>query len=145
MWLSLTNEHYYVSCDLHLCLCYNVPSGSSREAMMEEKLFDRLTDRMVHFKAVFGENCRIIICGDLNARVSDLKDYVTDNYARHIFALPDDYITDMEMPRKTEDNGTNENRFMQGNALQTVASVMTHRWGSAHMWKKMVQVQLIMS
>ena len=109
MWLSLTNEHYYVSCDLHLCLCYNVPSGSSWEAMVEENLFDRLTEKIVHLKAVFGENCRIIICGDLNAQLSDLKDYVTNDDARYIFALPEDYVTDMEMPRKTKDNDTNEN------------------------------------
>ena len=32
--------------------------------MMEENLFDRLTDEIVHLKAAFNENCRNIICND---------------------------------------------------------------------------------
>ena len=79
--------------------------------------------------------------------MSDLKDYVTDYDAPHIFALPEDYITDMEMPRETKDNGTNENGSLlidlcrvTGLRNANVASVMTYRWGSAHICGKMGQV-----
>lgn len=109
MWLSLTKDFFYVNCDFHLCLCYNVPSGSSREAMVDMNMFDRLTEQVANLKAAVGENSNIIICGDLNARIADLKDYVTEDDARHIYSLPDDYVSDKELPRKSKDTAVNAN------------------------------------
>ena len=57
---------------IHVCLCYNVPAGSSREAMVESNIIDRL----LNYVAELNDKCSIMICGDLNARMSDMKDYV---------------------------------------------------------------------
>lgn len=52
-------------------------------------------------------NCSFILCGDFNARTSDFPDYVEDDTADHIHALPDDYVTDLPLKRVSEDKGFN--------------------------------------
>ncbi len=58
-----------------------------------------------------------MLVGDLNSRCGILPDYVADDYATHIPTSPDDYNTDIEIPRSSQDNGVNANgrlftRFM---------------------------------
>ena len=43
------------------------------------------------------------ICGDFNARVGELKDFVAGDDSRYIDTLPDDYISDTELKRVSED------------------------------------------
>ena len=54
----------------YLCLCYNVPSGISRQGMIDKDIFDRLTQ---HIEEIQRQNDnqspRFIVCGDPNARI----------------------------------------------------------------------------
>ena len=54
--------------------------------------------------------CKFIVCGDFNARVADLKDYIIDgDNSRHVYALPDDCIADTVLPRSSTDPKLNAN------------------------------------
>ena len=50
-----------------------------------------------------------ILLGDLNSRVGQQCDYVADDYVTHMDVLPDDYIPDQEITRKSQDNVVNSN------------------------------------
>ena len=53
--------------DLFLCLCYNVPEGSSRLGLIDNvDIFDRISDHMVHIQNITNNKCSFMICGDLN-------------------------------------------------------------------------------
>ena len=41
---------------LYLCLCYNLPTGTSRQALIEDNLFDRLSTYMVHLQSLTEKN-----------------------------------------------------------------------------------------
>ena len=112
IWLTLSPEYFWVDSTLHICLCYNVPAGSSREAMINSNMFDRLLNYVAELKSKYGDECSIMICGDLNARVSDMKDYVYEDNAHHMCPLPDDYIADRELGRGNTDNGINANGYL---------------------------------
>ena len=72
--------------------------GTSRQALTEDSIFDRISHYMLHLRSLSDKPCKFIICGDMNARVSDLKDYVEDDYSRHVYVLPDDYCPDNIYP-----------------------------------------------
>ena len=117
--------------NLFLCLCYNLPSGTSRQGLNEESIFDRISSYMVHLQSVSDKPCRFIICGDMNARVANMNDFVADDARRHIYALPDDYIVDNSVPRSSKDSKSNSN----GNLLidfcrQTGLRIANGRVGS---------------
>ena len=117
--------------NLFLCLCYNLPSGTSRQGLNEESIFDRISSYMVHLQSVSDKPCRFIICGDMNARVANMNDFVADDASRHIYALPDDYIVDNSVPRSSKDSKSNSN----GNLLidfcrQTGLRIANGRVGS---------------
>ena len=121
----------HVSNDYHLCLCYNVPAGSSREVMMDVNIFDRLTEHIIYLKTISDEDCKFILCGDFNARTGDLKDFVSDDDSRHIYSLPDDYTTDKHLPRKNKDTSVNSNGrllldFCKGTGLRIANGRVGH-------------------
>ena len=64
---------------------------------------------MLHLQSLTDKPCIFIVCGDMNARVSDLKDFVEDDNSRHVHALPDDYKPDNILPRSTKDKILNSN------------------------------------
>ena len=84
IWLHLSTEYFYINNDYHLCLCYNVPAGSTREVMVDTNIFDRLTEHIVKLKSISDEECKFLVCGDFNARTGDLQDYVSDDDSPHI-------------------------------------------------------------
>ena len=49
---------------LFLCLCYNIPSCSSREAFSNDNIFDVILDDMLLFEEKYGQ-CNFLITGDL--------------------------------------------------------------------------------
>ena len=55
-------------------------------------------------------DCTILQCGDFNSRMSNSPDYVVGNNSIHMFVLPDEYASDIQMPRFFEGAGhTNNN------------------------------------
>ena len=66
IWLKLKGSYFGLKNDLFLCLCYNIPSGSSREVFSESNVFDLILDDMSLFENKY-EQCNFLITGDLNA------------------------------------------------------------------------------
>ena len=52
--------------DLFICLCYNLPSDSSRQNLMDEDIFDRICSYVTFLKNEYGNDSHLI-CGDMNA------------------------------------------------------------------------------
>ena len=64
---------------------------------------------MVHLQSLSDKACKFIICGDMNARVADMNDFVSNDASRHAYALPDDYVTDKLLLRSSKDKKLNSN------------------------------------
>ena len=94
--------------DLFVCLCYVVPDVSSRQSFIDNNIFDRSTD---HIISIYSNNDKfnLLLCGDFNARSSDLPDYVIDDNFSHLNILPSDYNVDYEMLRCSQDIGKTNN------------------------------------
>ncbi|MCG8047974.1 MAG: reverse transcriptase family protein, partial [Candidatus Thiodiazotropha endolucinida] len=87
----------------------NSPAGSSREGLADDvNIFDRILQNIAMFEQQNRNNCQFLICGDFNARIANLADYVEDDSVNHVDVLPDDYIEDVPMSRWSEDTGTNQ-------------------------------------
>ena len=103
IWLRLDGRLLNLDKDLFLCLCYNVPEGSSRLRLIDNvDIFDRISDHMVHIQNITNNKCSFMICGDLNSRTSTFPDYVEDDSSDHISVLPDDYLTDTPLARASK-------------------------------------------
>ena len=88
--LNLSHELY---------LCYIIPSSSSREALVEVDVLDRITN----FILKIANDCyNILISGDFNSRIGNEKNVIFDNSA-NIDILPIDYETDEVMSRSSQD------------------------------------------
>lgn len=79
----------YFNDNLYICLCYNVPQGATRQGFMDNDIFDRIILQIEQIKTSTEGHCSFIICGDLNARIGELNDFVADDAVRHIDALPE--------------------------------------------------------
>ena len=53
------------------------------------------------------DKCNFLLLGDLNSRICELCDYVTDEHAIHMPWLPDDYNSDEVIPRRSQDKAVN--------------------------------------
>lgn len=77
-----------------LCLCYNVPTGSSREMFNDQNIYDAIIDDMLYFQNMFGDNCQFMITGDLNSRIGKLHDFVEDEFLCNVNLMPEEYVED---------------------------------------------------
>ena len=117
---------------LYLCVCYVLPTGTSREVIVETSVFDRVSNDIAYFQSNNNESdCSFIICGDMNARTKDLPDMVLDDNFVHL-PLPDDYILDdFIMPRASEDKKSNQNGTLLFEfCKQTNMRILNGRTGS---------------
>ena len=87
IWLRL-DDTASLKDDVFLCLCYNLPSGTSRQTITEDNIFDRISSYMVHLQSLSDKTCKFIICGDMNARVADMNDFVSNDASRYVFLSP---------------------------------------------------------
>ena len=109
IWLKMKHSVFGFENDIYLCLCYIPPSNSSRQGIIESNIFDDILENSMHIKHITNDSCNIVLLGDLNSRIGQHCDYVADDSATHIDALPDDYTPDQNLPRKTQDQVTNQN------------------------------------
>jgi len=95
LWLKIDSCLFSFDNDLFLCLSYNIPTCSSREALIQCSIYDLLCENVLQFKDVYENRCTFLIAGKLNSRVGKLKDYVeNENVSVFLNILPDDYILD---------------------------------------------------
>ncbi|MCG8045176.1 MAG: reverse transcriptase family protein [Candidatus Thiodiazotropha taylori] len=109
IWLRINGYIFNLAHDVYLCLCYIVPSGSSREALIDIQVLDRLSDFILNIANETDNGYNLIVCGDFNSRTGTGEDYVLFDNDRHMQVLPDGYISDTEMIRSSEDKITNAN------------------------------------
>lgn len=86
-------------------LCYIVPLDSSREALIETSVLDRISDFIIQIsnETTCNDCYYLLICGDLNSRTGTDPNYVIyDNKV-----LPDDYEIDTSLNRFSQDHIVN--------------------------------------
>ena len=72
IWLKLDKITFGLKKTTYLCFCYIKPCYSKVEL---ELVFSKLHDEILKFK----EQGEILLCGDLNARTSGLKDFIPND------------------------------------------------------------------
>lgn len=55
LWLKIDSCLFEFEHDLFLCVCYNIPSGSGREAMVQRNFYDMLSDDVAYFSNVYDD------------------------------------------------------------------------------------------
>lgn len=98
-----------LSYDVFLCLCYIVPSDSSREAFIETSVLDRISNFIIQLSNETNDYYSLLICGDFNSRTGTEPDYVIYDNAVNIPVLPDDYEIDTALNRYSQDHIVNAN------------------------------------
>ena len=109
IWIRIKGRLLNLSHDLYLCLCYIIPSSSSREALVEMDVLDRITNFILKIANETNDSYNILICGDFNSRIGNEKDYVIFDNDANIDIFPIDYETDEVMPRSSQDKIINAN------------------------------------
>ena len=95
-----------------MCLCYVVPSDSSRQGVIETNVFDEIVLNITHIKHVTENACNILITGDFNSRIGQECDYVTNDSNLHVNVQPNNYVSDQEISRKSQDTIVNSNGYL---------------------------------
>ena len=86
--IKIDKQIFNLSNDLYVCLCYIIPSGSSREAFVDSDVLDRLSDFIIKTANVTNDSYNLLICGDLNSRIGSEQDFVAfDNSLAKIIQL----------------------------------------------------------
>ena len=113
LWVKISSSVLSIDRDLYICLCYVVPDGSSRQALIETNIFDRILESVAHIESKSQKDFSMLICGDFNSRTSDKPDFVLDDDSRNVNFLPDEYTPDQFMSRYSEDIGhVNDNGLL---------------------------------
>ncbi|MEW8542106.1 MAG: reverse transcriptase family protein, partial [Candidatus Thiodiazotropha sp.] len=96
--------------DMYFCFSYILPSGSSRQAMMESDTFDRISQNIAKLQNLQNRDFSFVLLGDLNSRTASRPDFITNDTDNRYVPLPDDYLPDLDIgPRVSCDRVTNEN------------------------------------
>ena len=77
---------------MHLFQCYIPPSNSRRQGIIESNIFHNILQNILHIKHITNDACYIVLLGDLNSRIGRQNDCITDDFATHIDAFPNDNI-----------------------------------------------------
>ena len=109
LWVRIEGSKLNMDDDLFISLCYNLPSDSSRQNLMDEDIFDRICSYVTFLKNEYGHDSHFLICDDMNARTADRDDFVPLDVSTHMDVFPDDYTCDISLPRATQDRGINAN------------------------------------
>ena len=107
LWLRFEGCLFNLQYDVFMCLCYIVPADSSREAYIEINVLDRISDHILQIANETNNQYHLLICGDFNGRTGTEPDYVIFDTDVNVPVLPDDYETDIELQRFSQDNIVN--------------------------------------
>ena len=92
--------------DLLICSCYVLPENSARQPLINQSVFERITSSLAELQC--SPDSYVCICGDFNARTKELPDYVEESLSDHL-PLPDDYLFDAPLHRRSQDRTLNNN------------------------------------
>ena len=132
IWVKIEGKRLSFSSDLYICLIYVLPDDSSRQAMVETNIFDRLLESIACIENKSINECKMLILGDFNSRTSTNCDYVINDNNVHMHMLPDDYISDIELPRYSEDKGhvNNNGLLLLDLCKQSSLRILNGRFGN---------------
>lgn len=98
-WVKFKKEYFNFDRDLFICLVYNPPSGSTYTQGLQKDILDSIEIDICKFK----EKGNILLCGDFNARVGEVKDFITQDDNNYL-PMPNDYQIDkILLERKSPD------------------------------------------
>ena len=72
LWVKISGEILLDGHDVLLCLCNNVPSGSSRQLFIDRRIFDIITDDVKFYENQYvlsDTECKFIIFGNFTRDV----------------------------------------------------------------------------
>ena len=107
IWLRIKGNVLNLNHDLFLCLCYIIPTTSSREGLVEMDVFDRISNYILKIANDTHDCYNLLLCGDFNARTGNERDYVIFDNDANIDILPIDYEMDTAMSRYSQDKKIN--------------------------------------
>ena len=87
--------------------------SSSRAALVEMDVLDRIFNYIIKIANDTNDCYNILICGDLNSRVGNEKDYVVFDNDANIEILPIDYNIDVHIPRFSQDSIEIQYKYLQ--------------------------------
>ena len=109
LWIKFDGKLFEITSDVFLCFGYITPSDSSREALIETSVFDRISDHIIEISGETHNNYHLIVCGDLNCRSGTEPDYVMYDKPDNMPVLPEDYESDVPLDRFSQDHFININ------------------------------------
>ena len=56
IWIGIEGTKLILDWDIFICLCYNLPSDSSRQSLVDEELFDRICNYVNSLKMQLKKN-----------------------------------------------------------------------------------------
>lgn len=74
--LRIEGANLNLDADPFVCLCYNLPSESSRQNLNDEDIFYRTCNYVTLVKHELGDQCHFFICADMNAKIGNRDDFV---------------------------------------------------------------------
>ena len=74
----------------------------------DQSVFDIIANDILSFENQFEYKCEFIVAGDFNCRVAERPDYVENENEFINDLLPDGYVSDDILPRKSQDKTVNE-------------------------------------
>ena len=60
LWVKISSSTLSMENDLYICLCYVVPDSSSRQALLETNIFDRILESVVYIESKSQNDCNMI-------------------------------------------------------------------------------------
>ena len=108
LWIKLSKEGTGEK-DI-LCITYIIPSNSGRQIFTND-VFCKIQNDISEFDNLYGEDNYVgIITGDMNARTSNVSDYIENDSVDHL-QLPDNYNLEINLPTRVnkDDKPVNEN------------------------------------
>ena len=96
IWLKLNRSSFQMDRDLFICCSYLIPENSSIFSWRDIDVC-KLLEKDIEKYSAYGN---VLLCGDLNSRTNDLKDYITNDVRDIHSNLPSDYLPDLEIKER---------------------------------------------
>ena len=93
-------------------LIVSIPDLCNLITLNEFNPYDELMDNILYLQENTNKNWSFMIVGDLNSRIRQEHDYVSDDRDIYMNVLPDDYVSDEKLERKSQDLITNANGYL---------------------------------
>lgn len=121
IWVKFDQSFFGLENDLYICFTYRRPLKSAEHS---SEYFDLLE----HEIAIYSGKGNVMLSGDLNARIGNLKDYIPEDKVGNI-PLPDYYVNDTALPRQNLDNTINpEGRLLTDICKKSRMRVLNGRY-----------------